>query len=336
MSETTFGRPIIHVIEDNPQDLRLLSNLVKDQGQIIFSTSGRDGLRLSTNRLPDLILLDMELPDINGYDVCRELKLSPETSAIPVIFVTSHNSSQHEVAALEAGAVDFITKPFNPPVICARVKTHLTLSRQSKQLHNLADRDGLTDVFNRRYFDEHAEAEWKRHLRQEHPLAVMLLDVDRFKQFNDIFGHIAGDECLKALARIFKQCTRRPGEFVARYGGEEFVFLLPHTQLNEAKRFGEHVCAAVQALKIPHPQTSGEQFVTASLGAAAVIPLRDMRLLELVSRADQALYLAKSSGRNRCHGYSPSDSGHSHNDRSDNSHFDENHSDNHGDTSSTP
>ncbi len=305
MPDISADKPLIHLIEDNPQDLRLLSNLVKDQGQVVFSTGGREGLRLANSRLPDLILLDVELPDISGYEVCRELKQNPETRGIPVIFVTSHNSAQHEVTALEAGAVDFIIKPFNPPVICARVKTHLTLQQQSKLLHALAEKDGLTKVFNRRYFDEQAETEWKRHTRQEQSLAVVLLDVDRFKQFNDNFGHRAGDECLQTLARTFLQSTRRPGEFVARYGGEEFAFLLPHTRLDEAVRFGRHICEAVLALKIPHPNTAGEHFITVSLGVAAEIPPHGTTLQELVNRADQALYQAKHAGRNRCVAFAP-------------------------------
>lgn len=300
MPENTEDKPLLLLIDDSPQDLRLLGSLIRERGQILFATTGLEGLALAAERIPDLILLDVELPDIDGYEVCRKLKQDPETRSTPIIFVTSHQSPEHEVAALEAGAVDFIAKPFNPPVISARVKTHLTLNHQNKLLQSLASQDGLTGVFNRRYFDEHGDAEWKRHLRQGNPLGVVMVDVDHFKQFNDRFGHTAGDECLKTLARTFRQSTRRPGDFVARYGGEEFVFVLPYTGPEDALRFGEHLCREVLALNIPHPKPAGEQFVTVSLGATAAVPTHDTTLRTLVEHADQALYKAKAAGRNRC------------------------------------
>lgn len=299
MSESIEDKLLLLLIDDNPQDLRLLGSLIKEQGQILFATSGREGLKLAAERMPDLIMLDVELPDMSGFDVCRELQQNPETRGTSIIFVTSHQSPQHEVAALEAGAVDFISKPFNPPVICARVKTQLTLKRQNKLLQNLVSLDGLTGVFNRRYFDAQIEVEWKRHLRQGHSLGLALVDVDHFKQFNDRFGHSAGDECLKTLARRFQQSARRPGDFVARYGGEEFVFVLPHSEREGIQRFGQRLCAEVLALKIPHP-AGGEQFVSISLGAVASVPTLDTPLHCLLERADQALYQAKASGRNRC------------------------------------
>jgi diguanylate cyclase (GGDEF)-like protein len=299
MPESIEDKPLLLLIDDSPQDLRLLGSLIKEQGQILFATSGREGLKLAAERTPDLIMLDVELPDLSGFEVCRELQQNPETRGSSIIFVTSHQSPQHEVAALEAGAVDFISKPFNPPVICARVKIHLTLKRQNKLLQSLVSIDGLTGVFNRRYFDEQSEVEWKRHFRQGHSLGLAMVDVDHFKQFNDRFGHSAGDECLKTLARTFQQSTRRPGEFLARYGGEEFVFVLPHLNQEDILRFGQHLCAEVLALKIPHPASSA-QFVTISLGAVASVPTPETQLQLLVEQADQALYQAKASGRNRC------------------------------------
>jgi len=300
MPENAEDKPLLLLIDDSPLDLQLLGSLLEDRAQILFATTGREGLKLAAERMPDLILLDVELPDISGYEVCRELKQNLETQSTPIMFVTGHQSPQHEVAALEAGAVDFIAKPFNPPVISARIKTHLTLNHQNKLLHRLASVDGLTGVFNRRYFDEQGEVERKRHLRQGLSLGLVMVDVDHFKQFNDRFGHTAGDECLKTLARTFRQSARRPGEFVARYGGEEFMFVLPYTKSEDVFRFSQHLCAEVLALKIPHPRITGEQFVTVSVGATAVVPTQNMQLRTLVEQADLALYQAKAAGRNRC------------------------------------
>lgn len=300
MPDLLQERPLILIIEDSPNDLRLLSSLVKDQGEIIFATDGKQGIQFAISRVPDLILLDVELPDIDGYEVCRNLKSNAETGEIPVIFVTSHTKPRYEVAALEAGAIDFISKPFNPPIICARVKTHLTLKRQTDLLHSLAEKDGLTSVFNRRYFDERTLAEWKRHMRQGQPLALALLDVDHFKQYNDGYGHSQGDQCLRRISAELVKCTRRPGEFVARYGGEEFVCLLPNNSEDEATKFGEYICQQIQLLDIPHHFSKVAKCVTVSVGVSSIIPNQELNLHDIINAADTALYQAKHEGRNRC------------------------------------
>ncbi len=298
MPDSAQNSPLILIIEDNPQDLRLLSNLVKDQGNIIFSTTGKEGLSLASQRIPDLILLDVELPDMEGFAVCKQIKANLDCHEIPIIFVTSHRSDHYEVLALESGAVDYITKPFNPPIVGARVKTHLTLKKQSDLLHSLAEIDGLTEVYNRRFFDQRAQEEWKRHMRQGQSLAIAIMDVDKFKEFNDHFGHTQGDICLKAIASTLKHCTRRPGEFAARYGGEEFICLLPNTNLKNAVKFGQFVCEKITALAIPHPYSDVSDSITLSVGVAATIPNVEISVSELITAADEALYLAKHSGRN--------------------------------------
>lgn len=293
------GRPLILIVDDSPESIRLLSGLILDKGDVLFATSGEAGLNLARQRRPDLILLDVEMPDLSGYEVCRRLKDDPDTRDIAVMIVTSHHSSAHEVQALESGAIDFLTKPLAPAVVRARVQTQLTLKSQADALHRQAMLDGLTGLYNRAYFHEHLELEWRRHQRQQVPLGFALLDVDHFKAFNDQYGHVAGDACLRRVAQALKASTRRPAEFVVRYGGEEFAIVMPNTPREEIARFGEWICRQVQDLAIPHEGSSAAPVVTISAGLAVLVPSPDLTWSDLIERADRALYRAKQEGRNR-------------------------------------
>lgn len=293
------GRPLILIVDDSPESIRLLSGLILDKGDVLFATSGEAGLNLARQRRPDLILLDVEMPDLSGYEVCRRLKDDPDTRDIAVMIVTSHHSSAHEVQALESGAIDFLTKPLAPAVVRARVQTQLTLKSQADALHRQAMLDGLTGLYNRAYFHEHLELEWRRHQRQQVPLGFALLDVDHFKAFNDQYGHVAGDACLRRVAEALKASTRRPAEFVVRYGGEEFAIVMPNTPREEIGRFGEWICRQVQELAIPHEGSSAAPVVTISAGLAVLVPTPDLTWSDLIERADRALYRAKQEGRNR-------------------------------------
>lgn len=292
-------KSLILIIEDNPSDLRILGDLIQHLGDVIFATSGESGLFLAQSRRPDVILLDVELPDINGFIICSELKKTRETEDAAIIFVTAHNEEETEVAALEAGAVDYITKPFLAPVVRARVKTHLTLKRQADQLQELANRDGLTDVFSRRYFEYQARVEINRHARQCQPLSLILMDIDDFKAYNDNYGHLQGDICLKKVAQAIQNNSRRPGEFVSRYGGEEFVAVLPNTNVHEAKKYGRWICERVLSLAIPHKYSRALDHVTISAGIVTLTPDPTTNLDLLIDEADKALYEAKRSGRNQ-------------------------------------
>lgn len=290
---------VILLIDDNPESIRLLSGLIGDMGSVLFATSGREGLDQARRASPDLILLDVEMPGLDGYEVCRQLKQDAATRASSVIFVTSHHSSFHEVSALEAGAVDFLTKPLNPAVVRARVRTHLTLKRQTDTLARLAMHDGLTGIYNRAYLDEQLQLEWKRHQRSRMPLGFALMDIDHFKAYNDYYGHLQGDACLKAVAQALANSLRRPSEFVARYGGEEFGIVIPTIQDGELDQFGEWVCEQVRRLAIPHACSPVAPVVTISAGIAQWVPSPESSPEALVGLADQALYKAKQQGRNR-------------------------------------
>lgn len=292
-------RPLILIIDDSPESIRLLSGLILDKGDVVFATSGEAGLTLARQRRPDLILLDVEMPDLSGYEVCRRLKDDADTRDIAVMIVTAHHSSAHEVQALEAGAIDFLTKPLAPAVVRARVQTQLTLKRQADALHRQAMLDGLTGLYNRAYFHEHLELEWRRHLRQQAPLGFALLDIDYFKAFNDQYGHVAGDACLRRVAAALVASTRRPAEFVVRYGGEEFAIVMPNTSREEIGRFGQWICRQVQDLAIPHSASSVAPVVTLSAGLVVLVPGTAVTWSDLIERADRALYRAKQEGRNR-------------------------------------
>ncbi len=290
---------LILIVEDNPGDLRILGDLIKHLGEVIFATSGESGLFLAQSRRPDLVLLDVELPDINGFVICAELKKHRDTEDCAIIFVTANSGEEIAVAALEAGAVDYITKPFVAPVVRARVKTHLTLKRQADELQELANRDGLTEVYSRRFFEHNARVEINRHARQCQPLSLAIIDIDDFKAYNDNYCHLQGDVCLKQVAQALNQNSRRPGEFVARYGGEEFVVVLPNTNAHEAQKYGRWICERVVSLAIVHEFARALDFVTISAGVVTFTPDPSTSLDLLVGEADKCLYEAKRAGRNQ-------------------------------------
>lgn len=288
---------LILIIDDSPDAIRLLAGMLKDQGQILFATSGENGIELAHQRRPDLILLDVDMPGMDGYEVCRRLKADPATQQSAVIFVTAAGSTDSQVMGLAVGAVDFITKPLNPPVVRARVQTHLKLQHQSTTLARLAQRDGLTGLYNRRYFDEHLEQELQRHKRQRIPLGLAMIDIDHFKAYNDSYGHLEGDKCLKHVAESIAAATRRPAEAAARYGGEEFAVILPHTSMDEARKFGDWLVNHVRSHALAHCN-SPSGFVTISVGVTSIIPDLKETAQSVIAAADRALYAAKAAGRN--------------------------------------
>ncbi len=289
----------ILIIDDNVTSIRLLSAILKDLGRIWFATSGQAGIALAREHQPHVILLDVEMPLMSGYEVCKLLKENSDTRDTSIIFITGQSSIKSEIQALEAGAVDFITKPLNQPVVRARVCTQLNVQRQAEALVRLAKRDGLTGLFNRRHFNETIELEFSRHQRQGHFLGLALIDVDHFKAFNDGYGHLEGDTCLSMVAQTIALATKRPGETVARYGGEEFVAILPHTTLEAVRKYGARLCEKVYDLKIPHQFSSCANVLTVSVGVAAVVPSESSTIRQFINAADQALYRAKDAGRNR-------------------------------------
>jgi diguanylate cyclase (GGDEF)-like protein len=247
---------------------------------------------------PDLILLDIMMPEMDGYEVCRRLKADFRTKNIPVIFITAMNQEEDETKGLEIGAVDYITKPFSMAIVKARVRTHLELKRHRDMLENLSSLDGLTGIPNRRRFDEMLDTEWRHCLRENVFLSLIMMDIDYFKNFNDNQGHQAGDDCLKKVAMMLASSVRRPMDFVARYGGEEFVAILPKTDADGIAIVAENIRKNIESLLIPHSHSPASDYVTVSLGGAAVVPNTQLSSDILVKAADDALFQAKREGRN--------------------------------------
>lgn len=287
------------LVDDQPLIIQVLHQIfIDDDYELLFATSAQQALELCRSSLPDLVLTDVRMPQMGGLELCKILKQQDDTRDIPVIFVTAGDNPSEEDACWEAGGVDFITKPVNPNTVRHRVRAHLTLKRQTDILRRMAWVDGLTGVANRRYFDERLPAEWRRSLRAPAPpaMAVLMIDVDHFKRYNDSFGHQAGDDCLCQVALAIRSCLRRSHDLVARYGGEEFCCLLPETDLAAAQALGERILEAVAALGISHVPEAGGR-VSVSIGVAARLPSAESSPEALIKAADQALYAAKAAGR---------------------------------------
>jgi diguanylate cyclase (GGDEF)-like protein len=286
------------VVDDQPVNVQALYRIFQEEHEVLVATSGRQAIEMCHKHKPDLVLLDVIMPEMDGIETCRRLKADRESRDIPVIFVTSQDSPDEETRGLQVGAVDFISKPVNPAVVKARVGTHLVLKAQADALRSMAFIDGLTRLPNRRQLDVQLDVEWRAAQRDESSLAALMIDVDHFKRFNDRYGHPEGDACLKNVAAELQKTVRRPRDLVARYGGEEFACLLPDTALGSATRIGAGVVAAVQALGIPHEDSEDYRVVTISVGVAAIVPDETHMPADLLSVADHRLYRAKLKGRN--------------------------------------
>jgi len=300
-AHTMSDRPKILIVDDVPENIEVLGEILADGHDILCAFSGREALDLAGEG-PDLILLDVMMPDMDGYETCARLKADAATADIPIIFITAKTSPEDETAGFAAGAVDFITKPVNRATVRARIKTHLTLKRQSDLLRTQAMIDGLTGIANRRYFDERLYAEWRHELRHQLPLALLMIDIDHFKLYNDHYGHQAGDNCLRQVATTLKAGLSRPHDLVARYGGEEFVCLLAECDLEGAITKAEGLRATVAGLAIPHAISPTADIITLSIGVAVTIPMVGTSPDNLIAAADAQLYLAKQAGRNRVSG----------------------------------
>lgn len=294
----------ILIVDDSRLNLQILKDILGIDHQIYCATSGKEALTIIISKRVDLILLDVIMPEMDGFEVCRIIKSNPQTKNIPVIFVSYMGEVEDQAKGLEIGAIDFITKPVNPSIIKARVKNHLELKRYRDILEELSMIDGLTGISNRRYLDEVLEKEWRRAVRTGDTLAVVLIDIDFFKKYNDYYGHVAGDECLRKVANSLKNSVKRAGELVARYGGEEFAVVLPSVSKEDALKLGEILRQNVESLNILHAQSEVSPYVTISVGVAAIRPNRESLSANLFSKADKALYQAKEKGRNMVSGES--------------------------------
>lgn len=294
-----FKKPTILVVDDMTTTLLLLHDLLKDTYEVKIAKSGTKALEIleSPNDI-DLILLDIEMPDINGYDVLRKIKNNDTIKNIPIIFITGKTSQEDEEYGLNLGAIDYITKPFNKAIVKLRIKNYLNLKIKNDMLEKLSMYDGLTNIRNRRFFDETFEKTFSEIKRDKKSLAVLMIDIDFFKPYNDNYGHGQGDETLRKVAKALEKTIKRASDFVARYGGEEFVILLKDINKDGVEAVANNLLNAVRELKITHEFSKIENYVTISIGASFYNSNSDITKLELLLKADEALYNVKNSGRN--------------------------------------
>lgn len=296
MTETT--RPTILIIDDDRLNRAVLAELLHDEGRLLMAKDGPSGLKI-LEREEDvaLVLLDVSMPMMDGYEVLKRIRSNPVLADTAVIFITGMSDEADEERGLLMGAADYVQKPVRPAIVRARVKTHLKLVLQRRSLEQQALQDGLTGIANRRYFDEMLESSVRHSIRNQAPLSLAILDVDHFKQYNDHYGHGAGDEALKAVASTLHHFTRRPGDLVARYGGEEFVLLL--SSPSDLATHLETIRHAVEAQHIEHAKSSTSGVLTISGGGICAIASAALNGARLLKMADQLLYTAKQQGRNR-------------------------------------
>lgn len=318
----------ILVVDDSAINRQALQSILAEAGylHILTVTSPFEAFNMLGFENPeddikvDLILMDIMMPGIDGIEACSLIKNHPHLEDIPVIMITSQKELTLLDAAYKAGAADYIVKPVQKVELLARVRSALALKKEMdkrkareqelleltrkledayEQLKKQSSLDGLTEIANRRHFDEYLDVEWKRAQRDQMPLSIIMADLDVFKLYNDNYGHQAGDECLRKVAAKMQSVLKRPADLVARYGGEEFAVVLPETELTGATGVGEKLRSAVENLSIPHAYSNVSKYVTISLGVATAFPAPGSSSEELVNKADQALYRAKQSGRNR-------------------------------------
>ncbi len=290
----------ILIVDDEKMNLKVLADLLRMDYSPILARSGAQALKHAlSDKPPDLILLDVVMPGMGGYEVIKTLKNNNQTKNIPVIFVTSLNSIEDEEQGLRLGAVDYITKPFSPPIVKIRVRNHLRIVHQYALLDQLAYLDGLTEIPNRRRFEIVFEKELARVVRNGTPLSLAMLDVDFFKNYNDNYGHAMGDIALQDIAKALERALLRPADFVARYGGEEFVAILPETDFDSAKIVAERCLHEVVALQIPHEYSQVANHISISLGLVTLTQDINISQNVLLEKADQNLYTAKKKGRNQ-------------------------------------
>ncbi|NOY58973.1 MAG: PleD family two-component system response regulator [Calditrichaeota bacterium] len=301
----------ILVVDDIPVNIQLMQKYLSPAGyEILFARNGEEALVEVENGKPDLVLLDVMMPKMDGFETCRILKNNDKTKYIPIIMVTALNEIEDKVKGIEAGADDFITKPFNKLELLARTKSLLRIKRlhdqlqekvfqleQAKErLRELAVKDGLTGLYNHRYFKRFLTQEIKRARRHKSQVSLIMMDIDHFKNYNDTYGHLAGDEVLRNVAKLMTGNIRGI-DVAARYGGEEFVIVLPQTNKNAAKIVAEKLRILVGDQKFQNEDTQPNGKITISIGVAT-FPENATNLEELIHQADQRLYHAKSLGRN--------------------------------------
>ena len=288
----------ILIVDDSAMQAAQLKAILEGEYEVAAAHTAEDGLRRVSEGDCSLVLLDVVMPGMDGFTLLKRLQEEIITQSIPVILITSLSDVEDERRGLVLGAVDYITKPFNPLIVRARVNTHIKLYQYRRQAERRSMTDRLTGIANRRKYERHSLLKWQEAVRLQVPFSICMFDIDHFKTYNDAFGHPAGDQVIAAVAKTLAAGLHRHTDFVARYGGEEFVGL---SLGNSGEKVFEHlkrVRQAVEDLRIPHDPSAAE-WVTVSAGGVTVVPRVDASYADCLAAADAMLYEAKKAGRNQ-------------------------------------
>lgn len=296
----------ILIVDDDKTVVIAMRHVLEEMGNVRFALNAEQAFNLIGIAPPDLILLDVDLPGLSGIEFCKKIKSIDELTDIPILFITSNTENGFEESVFDSGGSDYIAKPLKPRVVAARVRTHLAYRKAMELLAGLARTDGLTGLMNKSTFYDFLDRELRRCRRHRHALTVVMVDVDEFKKFNDSYGHMSGDVCIKKIASVISDVARRAGDFSARFGGEEFCLALPYLDRESAIKLLDELRVSVYGLAISHADEAIYKFVSVSIGFYVYDPDQSCMTYdssELLAMADKALYRAKSNGRNRVEEY---------------------------------
>ncbi len=292
-------QPKLLIIDADAANLQVLCQTFEGDHQVFKTTRGAKGLALALEKRPDLVLLDANVQDLESHEIAQQIKAHDDTKDIPIIYMAGRQDSAAETRALALGAVDVLSKPINPPLARARIRLHLSLRRQAEQLRSMARIDGLTGVYNRKHFDERFELEFRRALRGQSALALMLIDIDELRSYNDRYGHETADECIRRVASALKASLKRAADLLARFDGDQFACVLPEVRLDNALAFAQTLAYAVRDLNLAHAGSHTAAVVTVSVGVAVFEPNDRCTAPQLLAAAQDALARSKKEGRAR-------------------------------------
>jgi len=303
----------ILLVDDTRIEQHIMTVRLNDMGHdVICCSNGKEAIDLYNEYDFDLVIMDVIMPVMDGYEAAQEIR-KQEDDWVPIIFLSGRTDPDDIAAGIEAGGDDYLTKPVDETILAAKmsamkriaamrhrlISVSNDLENANNELQKLANADGLTGLANRRIIDEYLDKETSRSIRSEQPIAVIMIDIDNFKLYNDNYGHIAGDSCLKKVSKVLKNSVRRPEDLAGRYGGEEFCVILPNTDMNGASFVAERIRGDVEGLNIPHAKSTIGSVVTLSVGISNRVPGSKSTPTQLLSDADKALYKAKSAGKNQ-------------------------------------
>ena len=292
------GKNSVLIVDDSALIRMKLADILKTDYKVYMAEDGTSALLKANEFFPDLILLDVVMPGMNGFDVLAALKKSKKTRDIPVVFITGATNSDDEIKGLAAGAADYICKPLNDTIVTLRVRQQIRMLNLFRKVEQLSMSDQLTNLPNRRSFEQRIQEEWKRSTRDQTPLSILVVDIDNFKDYNDMYGHQQGDAILQEAAKTLSRVLKRPGDFSARWGGEEFVILLCNTDTKGAIEIAEQVRGAIETTMLLAPDGKPTS-ITVSVGVNTRTAGGSSTIDEFISKADKALYEAKGKGRNK-------------------------------------